>query len=163
MKYIIFKIIPIIIIVIALVTYGITRYNSVENDIDRTLREDIMEWFSTFNPNENKSASDKDFIIKNMKTKYDLSDHWEFRQKTMELKKLNISAFFITIVTMFQDNKTSEYFLAKEYYYYDLDETSPIILKEETTKYKQGGDSIPVSTTKLWEGDFDSYCVKPAE
>ena len=60
----IIEIMVILIIVFVLIVYGIIRYNSVENKADRTIREDVMAWFATSNPDESKTQSDKEIIIK---------------------------------------------------------------------------------------------------
>lgn len=169
MKNNILKLILVGLIVFAVVGYVFyTRYNSIENQTKRLLRDDVTSWFYEIRsliydkPNKLKNEVDKNRAISLRKVAKGLNDKWEFKYEKYNLYEISYSALLIDYDYFFENKETKElqYFTIR--YYYDLDEAMPIPLREDIILIN-GKDYKTLKTNKLWECDFDVYCAKNIE
>lgn len=142
------------------------QYNSVENRLKRQLRNDIVEWLYQFQsltdsePGVLKSEADKNKAIELRKVTDNLSDEWEFSFEDWDLYWIaNNAAVIVDYKYYFENKRSKELQLFSNRYYYDSDEALPIPLKKEVTLV-DGKNYKDIKTNRLWEGDFDVYCVK---
>jgi len=141
------------------------QYNSVENRLKRQIRNDIVEWFYQFKsltnsePSVLKNETDKNKAIELRKVTDRLSDEWEFSFEDWDLSWISNNAVIVDYKYSFENKRTKELQLFSNRYYYDSDETLPIPLKGKAILVN-GKNYKDLKTSRLWEGDFDAYCVK---
>lgn len=141
------------------------RYNSVENSTERLSRSEIADWFygskslTHSKPDTLRSETDKNRAISLRRIVDRLSEDWEFEFEDWDLLKAEDDSFLINYNYVFRNEETNQLKFFWSKYYYDLDEVNPIPLKKEVI-LKNGDNYETIKVDKLWEGDFDVYCVK---
>jgi hypothetical protein len=153
------------IIVIGLIIFGIlyTRNNSLETRINRS----ILNWyFDNISLTENavseyKTETEKEAMIKWYKVIKELNDDWDFIEEDIQLKNIDDFARMIDHTSFFENQKTNEYKILTDRYYFETNTFEPIPLVQNEMICTNLSNCITSSTKTLWEGDFDSICISP--
>jgi hypothetical protein len=138
-------------------------YNSIENQSQRMLRNNITEWYYrglslTYNsPSEAKKQAEKDEAIKIRRIKDKLADSWILQSEGYKTIKIDYRSSLIDYDYVFENQVTNEKRYYKTRYYYDTGEDMPIPLKDDATSIIDGNYET-IKSGRLWSGDFDAYC-----
>jgi hypothetical protein len=153
------------IIVIALIVFGVlyTKDNSLETQINRS----ILNWyFDNISLTENsvseyKTETEKEVMIKWYKVTKGLNDDWDFIEEDIQLKNIDDFARMIDHTSFFKNQKTNEYKILTDRYYFETNTFEPIPLVQNEMTCPDLSNCTISSTKTLWEGDFDAICINP--
>ncbi|MCX6706404.1 MAG: hypothetical protein NTV24_04900 [Candidatus Woesebacteria bacterium] len=142
------------------------NYNSIENQSKRALQDNITAWYypsksiEYANPNRRKDQQGKEKAVDLFRTIYGLDNNWKFVDESYDLNYLKYSAVVVDTTYLFENKTDYSQQLFKERYYYDLDEPIPVPLTQNTTLIDRKEKFEEMDKSTLWNGDFDSWCVK---
>lgn len=154
-------------LIIGVVVYR--NYNSVENKSKRALRDDVTSWYynsisiTRDKPDRLKSDEDKSKAITIFKITNSLKDDYVLLDEGYNTTYLGYTAVIIDTFFLFENEKSSERYYFSNRYYYDLNEIIPVPLTEDITLIDNNGKTKKRESLTLWNGDFDSWCIKNKE
>ena len=164
-KYILFGLITII-VVLGIGTTAYKNYNSIENQSKRILQNDITSWYYSVkslaydDPSQPKSQQDRDKAIDLFRITKKLDNNWQLVSENYEVNYLGYSAVVVDTTYTFENKEKLDHQVFDERYYYDLDESIPVPLTQETTSIDKNEKFKTIDKNTLWNGDFDAWCKK---